>query len=113
MRPPISKHCPYKKLLLCVLPQYRSEECSEFQLQFSNVVKEVLAETKDMTVEFINTIDGVHTLPNQLLLAILFRELLQVVIPFKVHLITTEKRMMNMYKYELMKTEACSIKNLN
>ena len=37
----VTKNCPYKKLLLCVLPQYKTEEAREYQQQFKNVVKEM------------------------------------------------------------------------
>jgi hypothetical protein len=60
----------------------------------------------------MNTVEGIQTLPNQLLLFVMLRELLSLKTSFKLHLITAEKKMMNMYKYELLKTEACSIRNI-
>jgi hypothetical protein len=52
----------------------------------------------------MNTIEGIHNLPNQLLISVMFGELLKVNSPVKVHLITTEKKMMNLYRFELLKT---------
>ena len=64
-------------------------------------------------MELINTIEGIHSLPNQLILTVLLQELMQLKTPFKLHLITTEKKMMNLYKYELLKTEACTVRYNN
>jgi hypothetical protein len=55
--------------------------------------------TKEATLELVNTIEGIHNLPNQLILSILLQELTQLKSTFKLHLITTEKKMMNLYKY--------------
>jgi hypothetical protein len=60
----------------------------------------------------LNTIEGVHNLPNQLLLGVLLEEVGRVRPMLKFCLITTEKKMMGMYKYELLKTEAYSIKSV-
>lgn len=49
-------------------------------------------------------------MPNQLLLSIFLQEIIQLKSQFKLHLITSEKKMMNLYKYELLKTEACAIR---
>lgn len=49
-------------------------------------------------------------LPNQLILSVLLDELKNIAFPVKVHLITTEKKMMNLYKYELIKTESFKVK---
>lgn len=42
-----------------------------------------------MTVEFINTIEGVHTLPNQLIMALMLKELTNTRPNLKLNLITT------------------------
>ena len=60
----------------------------------------------------MNTIEGIHTLPNQMLLGVLLGELQKLKTATKVCLITTEKKMLNLYKYELLKTEAYSIKSV-
>jgi len=52
----------------------------------------------------LNTIDGVHGLPNQMLLGVLLEELGKVRPVVKFCLISTEKKMMGMFKYELLKT---------
>ena len=38
----VNKQCPYKKLMICVLPTYNSNESEEYQQQFLNVMKEIL-----------------------------------------------------------------------
>jgi hypothetical protein len=72
-----------------VLPQYKSEEAQEYQQQFKNVLREIFDNTKEATLELVNTIEGIHSLPNQLILGVLLQELLQLKTPFKLHLITT------------------------
>lgn len=57
----------------------------------------------------MNTIEGIYNLPNQLLISVFLQELLSVKNPVKVFLITTEKKMMNLYRFELFKTETYSL----
>ena len=53
----------------------------------------------------MHTIEGVNTLPNQMLMMVLLKELAEKKGGFKVSLVTTEKKMMSFYRYELMKSE--------
>ena len=101
---PVNKSCPYKKLLLAIMPRYLSEESQEYQQHLKNIIKEVLSSSKDITIEFTNTIDGISQLPNQMILSIMFKELQDWKNNVKINMITNEKKMMNMYKYELLKT---------
>lgn len=57
------------------------------------------------------TIEGVYQLPTQMLLTVILRELLEIERNFKLQLITSEKKMMKMYKFQLLKTDACHIKS--
>ena len=94
----VNKQCPYKKLLVCVLPQYRSEEREEYVQQLRNVVREAVEGVKEVAVEMLNTIEGIHTLPNQLVLSTLLQETGRRQ-GLKVQLISTDRKMMNMYRY--------------
>lgn len=49
--------------------------------------------------------EGIHTLQNQLIMGLVFQELVGAKTSMKLNLITTSKKMMNFYRYELMKTE--------
>lgn len=106
----VAKNCPYRKLHLCILPAYKTEESEEYIQTFKNVLREIGESCGEVAVEMSSTIDGIHTLHNQLLLAVLLGEVRKWEKPFKLQLITHEKKMMNMYKYELLKTDACAIK---
>ena len=64
-----------------------------------------MQEVKEMTLQFMHTIEGVNTLPNQMLMMVLLKELAEKKGGFKVSLVTTEKKMMSFYRYELMKSE--------
>ena len=68
-----------------------------------------MQEVKEMTIEFMHTIQGVNTLPNQMLMIVLLRELGEKKGGFKLSLVTTEKKMMSFYRFELMKTEQFQI----
>jgi len=48
-------------------------------------------------VELLNTIEGIHTLPNQLILGVLLGEVQEKGV--RLQLISTEKKMINMYRY--------------
>lgn len=106
----VNKNCPYKKLLLAILPKYQSEESQEYQQHLKNIIREVFSTSKDVTIELANTIEGLTQLPNQMILAILFRELQEMRSNVKVNMISSEKKMMNLYKYELLKTENCKVR---
>lgn len=69
----VNKSCPYKKLLLAIMPNYLTEQSQEYQQHLKNIIKEVLSASKDITVEFTNTIEGISQLPNQMILFILYR----------------------------------------
>lgn len=101
----VNKTCPFKKVLLCVLPNYRSEEAEEYRQMFRNIVREAFENVREVNVEFSNTIDGVNTLPNQLLLSLLLQEVAGLPSGLKLSLVTTEKKMMNMYRFQMMKTD--------
>ena len=49
-------------------------------------------------------------LPNQMLINILLAEVSAVNSGFKLAMISTEKKMMNLYKYEILKLERYNIK---
>lgn len=68
-------HAQYKNILICVLPQYKSEQADSYNQQFRNVVKQVIDGNKDITIQFSPTSDGHHTPPNQMLLALMFRQI--------------------------------------
>ena len=46
----------------------------------------------------LNTIEGIHTLPNQLVLGILLEEV-KTKNGLRLHMISTDKKMINMYRY--------------
>jgi hypothetical protein len=100
----VSRACPYKKLLLCLLPPYVSEERTEYIQQLRNALREALENSRDITVELSSTIEGIHHIPNQMLLHVLFGELQKVKQATKVCMIAPETRMMSLYKFELLKT---------
>ena len=100
----VNKQCPYKKLLAAILPKYSTEESQEYQQHLKNIIKELLSNSKDITLELTNTIDNISQLPNQMILAIFFRELQEHRTNVKINLISSEKKMINLYKFELMKT---------
>lgn len=92
------------------MPKYSTEECQEYQQHLRNIFKEVLANSKDITLELTNTIETITNLPNQMILAIFFKELQDVRVNVKINLISNEKKMMNLYKYELLKTDNCKMR---
>lgn len=94
-----------------MLPRYLSEDSEAYQDQLKNLVHEVFDNTRDCSLELVNTIEGVSNLPNQMILGILMRELAALRTPFKINLITAEKKMLNLYKYELIKCENFTVKN--
>lgn len=100
----VNKQCPYKKLLIAILPKYSTEESQEYQQHLKNIIKELLSNSKDITLELTNTIDNISQLPNQMILAIFFKELQEYRSNVKINLISSEKKMLNLYKFELMKT---------
>ena len=57
-----------------------------------------------------STIEGLLQLPNQMILAVMFRELQDWKSPVKLNLVSNETKMMHMYKFELLKTDACKVK---
>ena len=76
-------------MLLCILPQYRSEDREEYKQLFLNVVREALDEVKDMTVEFNHTVEGINNLPNQMLMGLLLGEVAERRNGFRLALVTT------------------------
>ena len=94
-----------------MLPRYTTEESEGYQDQLRNLWHEVFDNTRDGSLELVNTIEGVSALPNQMILGILMKELSGLRTPFKLNLITTEKKMLNLYKYELIKCENFTVKN--
>jgi hypothetical protein len=62
-----------------------------------------------VAVEFSHTMEGVNSLPNQLLMSLLLKELAEVKGGLKLLLLTSERKMMSFYMYELMKTEKFQI----
>ena len=100
----VNKQCPYKKLLLAILPKYSTEESQEYQQHLKNIVKELLSNSKEITLELTNTIDNISQLPNQMVLAIFFKELQEFRSNVKINLISSENKMTNLYKFELLKT---------
>lgn len=46
----VNKNCPYKKLLLAILPKYQSEESQEYQQHLKNIIREVFSNSKDVTI---------------------------------------------------------------
>ena len=72
-----------------MMPNYKSQEGEEYKQLFNNVFKEAIQGVKEMTVEFINTIEGVHTLPNQLIMGLMLKELTNTRPNLKLNLITT------------------------
>lgn len=73
------------------------------------MLRESFEGVKEVTVEMLNTIEGIHTLPNQLILDVLLNEVQEK--GLRLHLISTEKKMMNMYRYELLKREGCILRS--
>jgi hypothetical protein len=71
----------------------------------------VFDSTREVTLELANTVENIRNLPNQMILGVLLQEVMKMHTPFKLNLITTEKKMMNLYKYELIKTEQFVIKS--
>lgn len=49
--------------------------------------------------------ERVSSLPNQMLIALLMKQLLELSVGLKVSLVASEKKMMSLLRYELMKTE--------
>lgn len=56
-------------------------------------------------MEFSHTIEGVNNLPNQMLMSLFLNEVAERRSGFRLSLVTTEKKMMSFYRYELAKTE--------
>ena len=46
----VNKTCPYKKLLLAILPKYSTEESQEYQQHLKNIFKELLANSREITM---------------------------------------------------------------
>lgn len=109
-RSPVNKQCPYKKLLFAIMPKYLTEESQDYQQHLKNIFKETLSNSKDITLELNNTVENITNLPNQMVLAIFFKELQDLRFNVKINLISNEKKMMNMYKYELLKTDNCKMR---
>lgn len=85
--------------MIAILPKYLSEESEEYQQHLKNILREVLASSKEITIELTNTIEGIIQIPNQMILAIIFRVVEEWRGPLKLNLISNEKKMMQMYKF--------------
>jgi hypothetical protein len=65
----------------------------------------LLDSSRDIVLELSNTVENMSNLPNQMLLCMLLQLLGERDTPMKLQLLTNERKMMNMYRYELLKTD--------
>lgn len=99
-----SRNCPYKKVQVCILPTYNSNESESYLQQFQNMVQEVLQHSSDITLQLSYTSENLNGLPNQTLMAIFLRYISgNVNKPIKISIISSEAKLLNMVRYEVMK----------
>ena len=82
-----------------MLPHYKSEDREAYIQLLTNVMREVMEEVKETAVEMINTMEGVSTLPNQMVLSVVLNEVAGRKGGFKILLVTNEKKMMSFYRF--------------
>ena len=58
-----------------------------------------MEEVKETAIELINTLEGVSTLPNQMVLSVVLNEVAGRKGGFKILLVTNEKKMMSFYRF--------------
>lgn len=111
---PTSRNCPFKKVLICILPSYNSNECESYVQQFQNMVQEVLAQSSDIALQLSYTSENLNGLPNQTLMAVFLRHLsASASKPLKVTIISGEAKLLNMVRYEVMKLDNYVLSSFN
>lgn len=106
--------CQYKKIQLCLLPQYNSNDGEAYLQQFHNMVQEVLGASNDITLQLAYTSDNMNGIPNQTLMAIFVRYLsVHATKPAKISVISGETKLLNMVRYEVTKLDNYSVSLMN
>ena len=97
------KGCPFEKVTACMLPPWPQEHSPSSEAAIINLWKEIL-DKYDEIVLYLDTEDE-GTIPNQTLLALLMRLVSKCSKSGQIRLISSERNILMMIRYEVMKAE--------
>lgn len=109
-----SRNCPFKKVLVCILPTYNSNDADSYLQQFQSTIQEVMTQSSDLALQLSCTSENMNGLPNQTLMAIFLRYISNNINkPTKIAIISGEAKLLNMVRYEVMKLENYVLSSFN
>lgn len=97
---PIKKYAPYKRLLICCLSRYDSTDWESSRQQLINIIDEVIETNWDISLQMNPTSDSVQRMGNQVILALLFREIMKKAKDkIRLSLISSEVKTLNLFRF--------------